>query len=667
MSSLLSLGVQSLTANQSALSVVGQNISNVNTDGYSRQVANFNTREQQFGVQIQDVQRIADQFLIRQYWTDHSTYNQAQTITGLANQLDDLLASSSTSVSTALDNFFLAMQNAVDDPASLPNRELFVAELDSLTRRFNELGGALARQNTTINEQFANFTDEVSSISINIADLNDKIRLAYAAGKPANELMDQRDQQLKQLSGYMDISTVAQDSNQVGVFVGNGQPLVIGNIASRLVAMRGDPDPSQPGLSVVIAGRDNKITDQVTGGKLGGLLNYRERMLNPAINDLGRIALVLSDSMNKQHQQGMDLDGNLGGRLFKDINTLVNMQDRVQAGTKNLSTLNKAEVRITDSSQIKASDYRLQFSGQDNFILQREVDGKQTRMSDLSSVTDPAEVKDGTYFADVASGELFIGIDGMIIRLESRNGFGPQDQFLIQPTRYSATEIKADVTRGRQLALASPISVNTALDNTGTGVAQVSVSDINAVSFSTVGQLNPPVQIRFEKTDPLSYSVFNITDPNNPTLMDLGFGPLSNQPFEAGKPILLDGYEVVITNKPNPGDKFGFSYNTGGVSDNRNALQLSNLQQKNTLEGGSYQDAYGRLVAGVGTRTAIAQTNLQASRAVFSSSENALSSVSGVNLDEEATKLVQFQQAYQASAQLIRAAQTIFDSLLNAI
>lgn len=664
---LLGLGVQSLTANQSALSVVGQNISNVNTPGYSRQIANLATREQQFGVQVTDIQRITDQFLMRQYWSDNSNFNQAQTLTGLANQLDDLLASSSTSVSTALDNFFLAMQNAVDDPASLPNRELFVSELESMTRRFNELGSALDRQNTTINDQFSNFADEASSIAINIADLNDKIRLASAAGKPANELEDKRDEQLKALSGFMDIAVVPQDSSQVAVFIGNGQPLVIGNSSNRLVSTLGDPDPSQPGLSLMIAGRESKITEQVSGGKLGGLLDYRERMLNPAINELGRIALVLSDTMNEQHQKGMDLDGNLGGRLFRDINSLTNMQDRISAGTKNQSLITKSDVRITDSSKIQASDYQLKFTGANQFLIQRVSDGKQTNMASLSQVSNSADVKDGTYFSDPDTGRLVIGIDGMTINLESRSGFSAQDQFLIQPTRYSATEMAPEVTSGRLLALASPINVRTALDNDGTGVAIANITDINAVSFATAGELNPPVEIRFENTQPLSYSVLDISNPQNPQVMDLGFGPLQNQPFEAGKPILLDGYEVVINNRPEPGDTFSFDYNMGGVSDNRNALALSNLQQQLSIEGGSYQDTYGRLVASVGTRTAISQNNLEASRSVLSASENALSSVSGVNLDEEATKLVQFQQAYQASAQLIRASQTIFDSLLSVV
>ena len=664
---LLGLGVQSLTANQSALSVVGQNISNVNTPGYSRQVANFATREQQFGVQVTDIQRITDQFLKRQLWNDNSSFNQAQVITSLSNQLDDLLASSSTSASAALDNFFLAMQNAVDDPASLPNRELFVAELDSLTRRFNELGNALARQNVTINEQFSSFADEASSIAINIADLNDKIRLAFAAGKPANELQDQRDEQIKALSTYMDITVVPQDSNQLAIFVGNGQPLVVGINANRMVATLGDPDPSQPGLSIIVAGRENKITQQISGGRLGGLLDYREKMLNPAINELGRIAMVLADTMNEQHQKGMDLDGNLGGRLFASINTSNAMQDRISAGSKNQALMNKFEVRISDVGKVTTSDYQLKFMSSEQFVLVRESDGRQFSKGSLVQVTDPADVRDGTYFEDVNTGRLVIGLDGMSINLESRNGFTAQDQFLIQPTRYAATELKPEVRSGRQLALASPISVNTALDNKGTGTAEVSVTQPTAVSFATQGQLSPPIQIKFNNSDPLSYTVFDISNPNSPRVLDLGLGPLQNQPFEAGKPIKLDGYEVVIRNRPEPGDKFTFNYNTGGVSDNRNALQLSNLQQKLTIEGGSYQDTYGRLVANVGTRTAISQNNLQASRTVLSASENALSSVSGVNLDEEATKLVQFQQAYQASAQLIRASQTIFDSLLSVI
>jgi len=156
--------------------------------------------------------------------------------------------------------------------------------------------------------------------------------------------------------------------------------------------------------------------------------------------------------------------------------------------------------------------------------------------------------------------------------------------------------------------------------------------------------------------------------PNNPVLWVIGQGVMqSKRPFVSGGDIQLDGYTVSIDNLPSPGDRFSFGFNLDGVSDNRNALALSNLQQSNLFDRGSYQDLYGSLVEAVGTRTATANISEQANKAVLDTTAGAKASVSGVNLDEEAAKLVQFQQAYQASAQLIRVSQTIFDSLLNSV
>ncbi len=153
-------------------------------------------------------------------------------------------------------------------------------------------------------------------------------------------------------------------------------------------------------------------------------------------------------------------------------------------------------------------------------------------------------------------------------------------------------------------------------------------------------------------------------------LSDAATPPIEPTPFVAGEPLSLPdyGYEVVIKNQPKAGDTFTLGYNEGGVSDNRNALAMSDLQfDKTTVDKASYQDRYGQLIERVGTQTAVAQINAQASKSVLDSNLNARSSISGVNLDEEATKLIQFQQAYQASAQLIRASQTIFDALISAV
>lgn len=224
---MLGLGVQALRANQTALNTVGQNISNVNTPGYSRQIVNFQTLEDQSGVRIEDIDRVTDRFLTRQLWSDLSAYNRSDVYATKAAELDNLLASSDTSVSAALDEYFKALQNAVDDPTSLPNRELFIAQSDALVRRFNELDDSIRRQNDAINTQMNALANQATTLAKNIADLNNKIRVATGSGSPANELRDQREELTNQLAEIVDIHVVEQDNDEFSIFIGNGQPLIV--------------------------------------------------------------------------------------------------------------------------------------------------------------------------------------------------------------------------------------------------------------------------------------------------------------------------------------------------------------------------------------------------------------------------------------------------------
>ncbi|RAU19631.1 flagellar hook-associated protein FlgK [Nitrincola tibetensis] len=666
-SNLLNLGLQSIRANQSALSVIGQNIANVNTPGYNRQVTNQSTRDNQMGVQVTDIQRITDQFLTRQLWSDTSSASYAQTFTLMADEIDNRLASSTSSVSTALDNYFKAMQNVVDDPISLPNREVFLAEARGLTQRFSELSDSLLRQNQTINDQMVVYSQEVSSIAANIADMNEKIRLASAANRPANELKDQRDEMVIKLSEYMDVSVVDQGRDEYSIFIGSGLPLVIGNSANVLTATRGDPNSDQYQLSLSIAGRPSDLSNQISRGKLGGLIEYREKILEPAQQELGRIAILVAGSMNDQHKMGMDLDGNLGGNLFKNINDASLTQQRITAKRTNDSDLSAGSVIITDATKLKASDYTLVVGLDAVATIKRESDGRVFSLSDMTSVASPSDVTEGSYYIDANSETLVVALDGFRANLTTTTPMRPGDTFLIQPVATGASDIRTELTSGRQLALASPIRVEAPQDNTGTGVATVEITDINATSFSVKKSLQPPVEVRFSNTEPLTFSVFDMSDPNNPQALDLGDGPLVGQAFTPGVVIELDGYNVRINNQPKSGDRFSFDYNTDGVSDNRNALLMSGLQQKGMINTQSFQDIYGSMVSKVGTETSVAQINFRSSRSVLESTMNARASVSGVNLDEEAAKLIQYQQAYQASAQLIRASQTLFDSLLSVV
>jgi flagellar hook-associated protein FlgK len=903
---LLNLGAQSLRANQAQLSTVGQNISNVNTDGYSRQRVIQTTLPDQTGVQVNGIERITSDFLTQQVWQDQSTYNQTQTFSALADQLDNLLATSTTSVSTAMDQYFSALQNVVDDPVSIPNRQLFVAQADALVERFNALDANITRQSEQVNSQLDSYTSEVNTIASRIADLNDKIRIATAGNNPANELKDQRDQLTNELSEIIGIKVINQSSEQYSIFVGNGQPLVVGQSANQLIAAPGDPDPSQLEVNLVIAGTPTTITDELVGGTLGGLLQYREEVLNGARNELGLIALGFAESMNEQHRSGIDLNNDMGENLFNDINALSAQFNRIAANSANQSNLTSARVEISDISKLQASDYDLVYNGPDNITLIRKSDGQQFDIDNLTPSTDDrtitaataamwqgngvtaggvsenldynlngagvtgspvtvtsareatsflngipgvdsvtattaarisnltevggnsggdttftlnvlddsgasqalavtvplvggspvaggtmqaaiqqamqanggsfsnislassgndititdssggniqmtltdtgdtasfsalnsggtvagtanltaggsatsvvtgyisdaeadknvtslaltpsggtllngsaatlvtaannvastlddtvqgiADVSDGEFYLDPDAEVLAFSIDGMKVVIETSTKLTQGDRFLLQPTRNGADELNFLLQDGRKLALASPVRITADSANQGNGVATVAVTDSSAAAFATQGELRPPLDVVFNNTDPLTYTVYDITDPNNPQVYNPGNGALQNQAFSVGGSIQVDGYKITIENTPKAGDRFRFEFNKDGFSDNRNALTISNLQNAKLLDGGSYQDVYGGLVEEVGTRTATARIASQANKSVLDSAISAKASVSGVNLDEEAAKLVQYQQAYQASSQLIRVSQTLFDSLLS--
>ncbi len=559
---LLSLGTQALQSNTSALSVVGQNIANVNTPGYSMQRPDLASRDSLGGVEVRDVQRMANDFLTGQIMSDTSAYNSALAFEQLANQLDNLLASDVSSVSKAMDDYFGALQGAVDDPSNLANRELFLAQADALVRRFQDLDASLSRQSDTINGQIEISVAQINSIGQSLAQINDQVRLATASGASTNEMLDERDRLMESLAGYVGFSTVPQPNGEVNIFIGNGEPLVVGISASRLVTMPDSTDASQQNIVLQVGSSLGDITGQLSGGQIGGLLNYRTDVLHEAQDELGRIAMVFADSMNQQQAQGLDLDGNAGQRLFADINASQLTADRVLADSGN-ATSTTSTVNIVDTATLKASAYALVFNTDSSFTLTRLSDGVRWNSNQLSSEAAGTDVDaNQEFFFDAASGELTLQIDGFRMELDSSGRFLKGDKFEIQPTRSGASEFALELSSGRGLALAD---------------------------------------------------------------------------------------------------------SAGGVSNNRNALAMSDLQFAKLVEGSSYQEQYGRQLERVGSVTATAQISTQSSKAVLDANQQTKSSLTGVNLDEEAAKLVQYQQAYQASARLIAASQTIFDSLLAAI
>jgi flagellar hook-associated protein 1 FlgK len=663
---LLNIGSQALLANRTALSTVGQNIANASTEGYSRQEANFVSVVGRQGTYIQDIDRATDQFVVQQYWSDLSSYSSLNLQDSLINQTDNLLATSSTNVSAALDTYFQAMQNVVDDPTSTANRELFIAEADSLTDRFNSLYANLDTQNDAVNATMTVAAENLTDYTKSVAQLNDQISYLKSVDQPVNELLDQRDVLVNKIAEIVDINVVEQGDG-FNIFIGNGQPLIVGQTVNEVEIRQGDPDASQPELYIMQSGSEVNITQQVSGGVLGGVKEFRNEVLNPAFNELGRIAIALADETNTQHNKGLDLNNELGGDVFTDINSEAAMRSRIAGDSQNLSSLQSAYVQIDDVSELTADDYLFKIANDDKLTIKRLPTGS---VINLTKVATAANVVDGTYYLDNSSGELTVKFEGIHVEMEANSYLAVGDEFVVQPTRNQASLIDSVITDPAQLALANPVSVTTNPNNNGTAVASVEIANPDSTIFAniaTTGQLDPPIEIVFTENSSgdMEYTLYDISNPDDPQALDIDGDGTDEVAYTSGGVIEVGEIEITIAGEPRVGDRFTFDFNKDGISDNRNALALSEIQDKKILSNGSMQDHYSGLIEKIGSRAATGQINLIASESVLQSTQSTLASIIGVNLDEEAARLVQYQQAYAASAQLITTSQTLFDTLLN--
>jgi flagellar hook-associated protein 1 FlgK len=665
---LLSLGVQGVRAAQSGLGVVGNNITNVNTPGYTRQVAQFTSMEEG-GVLQDQVQRIADQYINARLWSDNSRFEAAQAYEQLSSQLDNLMASDSTSLAVKMDDYFAALQAANDDPISLTNRELFLAEADALVRRYHDLHDQVSNMRETINTRIRELTSEVNVFAGDIADLNDRIRIAEASGKDAYELKDQREETIKELSALVDVQVSEQSNGELSIFVGNGQPLVVGMSAYKLAASQNDFDPTRFDVTVNMSGVEANITDMIKGGELGGLLTYRRETLDRTQNELGRLAIIFADTMNTQHEKGIDYDGEMGERLFNDVNA-----SNVTGGRLRSLYGTEGNVTIADAAKLQASDYELVVTGSNDFRIERLSDGATWTSRDFTSVTDANSVaNDSDLFYDPANGVISFQLDGFRVDADANGPFISTEKLIISPVKTGADDIQLNITNGRDLALASPVTV--AKSSSGSGSTSEAVVELTH-QHDPVEQ--DPRKLLPEMPWSLSYDGAAWTATNGTDSIAVAVDPDDARVLTIGdRTAGQSELTVTLSGEAASGDKFTLGYNFDidasgqitnvGVSDNRNGLLLSDLMKEASSLEGNFQETYGRLVERVGTDTKVAQMDRSASEAVLRNTIAQRESVSGVNLDEEAVRLIQFQQAYQASAQIISASQKIFDSLIQAV
>lgn len=651
MSNLLSIGKSGLLAAQVGLSTTGNNITNANVAGYSRQTAiQGDTPTQDFGfgfvgtgTEVSQVKRSYDNFLATSLRGAESTSASVDAYYSQISQIDNLLADPTAGLSPALQDFFNGVHDAASNPASVASRQALLSSAGSLASRFQGMAARLTEIGTGVNNQIVSTVAQINSYATQIAKLNDSISgLAIDPSKAPNDLLDHRDQLLTELNKLVKTTVIPGDNNTLTVSVGTGQPLVVGIRAFQLATSNTPTDVTRVQVGYQTDNRFSPLPDNVlSGGQLGGMLEFRSGALDRAQNALGQIAAGLAVSFNAQHALGQDQNGAPGGPFFGDINAYV--------GTNvNNSGASDAAVtaKVVDASALTASDYSVDFDGT-NFNVKRLSDGQVTLVNPFPQTVPQV-------------------IDGVAYTI---TGTTPQanDNFLVRPTYNAADNFAVVLNDPTKIALAAPISTSVPLSNVGNGKITPGTVDIN---YLTAGNaLAAPVTLSYDKAGnslsgfPPAQDV-TVTVNGVATVYPAGTPTI---PYTAGAAISFGGVNISISGTPADLDKFVVGPNTSGVGDSRNGALLAGLQTKNVLNGGTstYQSTYAQAVNFVGNKTREAQINGQATEAAVAQATAAQQSVSGVNLDEEAANLLRYQQAYQACGKVMQIAGQLFDTLVS--
>ncbi|MEA3107295.1 MAG: flagellar hook-associated protein 1 [Gammaproteobacteria bacterium] len=625
MSDVFGISLSALRAFQSAVAVTSNNIANANTPGYAKESVTLVSAAPQSngtlsigaGVQVAGIARSFSQASANQLNSSQSSLGQLNTLQGYSNQIDNIVGTTAGGLSTALQSFYSAWSDVANSPTSSATRQALLGKAQSVANSFQSTNSQLDSLNQDINSRITSDVQQINALGSSISNLNKQIVISTAqgGGQAPNDLIDQRDQLVSSLSKLTGISTTLDTNGALNVFVGNGQPLVLQGNTTQLTTVPGEFDASRLEVSTSTS-NGNVISGTITSGELGGLLAARSQVIDPAKNALGQIATALSQSVNTQQNLGLDLSGQRGVPLFSVG------APAATASTKNTDAVS-ATVTVANLGALTTNDYILSY---------------KTGSPALTNASD------GTSVPFTVSGNT-LSAAGMSIVLSGAPATG--DKFLIQPTAQAAGSFSALNVLPSQVAAAG-ISLATSAAGSNAGTATIGAGTV--VTAANANLLNP-VTIRF--TNPTTYTIN-------------GAGAYA---YTAGAAISQNGWQVTISGTPATGDSFAVTGNAGATGDNSNALASANQQTSPLLDSGtvSINNAVSGMITGIGSQAQQINTAQTAQNAVNTQAIANQQSVSGVDLNEEAANLLQWQQAYGAAAKALQIGNSLFQSLLTAV
>ncbi len=642
---ILGIGINSLLAYKSAITTTAQNLSNATTPYFSRRQVNFAEALFNSGVTIADVSRVFDNVANEDFINKTSTAGSLSTYYQSISDFEKSLDDDRTNIAKYINDSLNACQVLTTTVGNVQSRTAYLSQLSALANRIRAMSSEMDQKKSILNDDIRSNVAQANAVLTQIGQINRQISLQPSSDRA--DMLDQRNQLVHELAGYLNFKVRNEPDDNLSLSLSNGLELISGETVRQLSTDEDSEDASLLRINLESGyGGTIDVSSFIEEGSLGGMVNLRQGSYDNADRGLGRLALVIADQFNRQNKLGSDLNGELGGNIFNDINSTGLMQGRVNGNIDNTGS-GTFEVSIDDVSQLQVSDYSLVFSSPTAYTIMRNSDGALASSGTV-----------GTYPHTVS-------FDGMTLSINSGT-FAAGDRFSIRPYQGAGSSTSVVMTDPKKLAMAFPVSAEPNINNLGMGSIKVDeILDTTNASFTTTSQaLAPPIRVEF-----LTDSTYQLVDVDTSAVLE---GPLSYDattgadlfPTTGGYD---PGYRVSLSGSIKAGDMFNIDYNANTVGDNRNALAMAGLYTKKIIDGNetTMNAAYISLSSQVSLQTNTAKTQLDSALTLVDQAEKRFYSVSGVDSMDELTNLMNYQQSYQASAQIIQSARTIFETLLG--
>ncbi|CAD5246337.1 MULTISPECIES: flagellar hook-associated protein FlgK [Halomonadaceae] len=643
--SMFSIGLSGLNAAQNALNTSSNNISNVYTPGYNRELAQLGEGRVGGGVRVNDIERQFNTYVADQLNSAKTQSSALNTYYSQVTQIDNLLADRAAGLAPLMQNFFSSLEDLAASPSDPAARQGVLGQANTLSSQFRSFDGYLQDMQGNINGQIKDEITQINNTTEQIAGLNKEIALARArSGEAPNSLLNQRDQLVSELNERMDLRLNIQDGKTYNISLPNGQPLVTGTNSFQLEAVQADYDPQRTVVGYRDGGGNVVQLDEstITGGALGGLMSFRSETLDKTQNQIGQLAVSLATAFNEQHKQGVDLNGDQGEDFFavRAPQTYADKNNSLPA-----VNITSAEFNPDQVDALRATDYTVSFEAGEPVVTRK----------------DNGQVVDFDQDAWDDDGELNFG--GVSIEFSGVPQDG--DRFEIQPVRRAANGMDTNIADVDKIAAGDAGFINVG-NNTGNSFERegdLNVSDLGISSDAFADNRKYQFEVDSDGSLTLTPAVNIMVNGTNVDASDL-----SDVELEAGDEIEVDGISFTVDALPDAGETSSLTVSqtifTSG--DNRNALALQDLQSQSIVgASATVTGAYASIVSDVGNRTNITEVNLDARQGLTDQLRAVQQSESGVNLDEEAANLIRYQQYYQANARVIDTAGTLMDTILN--